>query len=282
MTTNRCTLWSVMWMILACGVERDADLLLRLVSLETPSASIHLAQCRQLRSETLRGECQLVIAQRAAEASGAPPEQHCSQIDDATWQSECWFVAAEAHSESDPALAAVLCTRSGPFADHCSQHLWQQSIRRLTWKRGSDAFASELPDAKRIFDAWAPHLAADFDFEARLWRRFYEGGFERSGKIELSKCTALPQADEARCRTAGASLYGRRIQEIRHITRAMAELCRIPEPTSAAASATGVPELVVEPAIELDAVVVRALAEVCDAEGNPVPSDRRVMSPDGR
>ena len=272
----------MLWMFLACGVERDADLLLRLVSLEAPDAAIHLAECRRLTSDTLRGECQLVIAEKAAASAGAPPEQHCDQIDEHTWQSECWFVAAESYSEAEPARAAVLCARSGPFADHCSQHLWQQSIRRLTWSRGSDAFVSELPDAARIFAAWAPHLAADFDFEARLWRRFYEGGFERSGTIALSKCAPLPEADAIRCRTAGASLYGRRIQEIRHITRAMAELCAIPESTAAAAAATGVPELSVEPAVELDAVVARARADICDADGRPIPADRRVMSPDGR
>jgi hypothetical protein len=275
----------VLWMVLACGVgreERDADLFLRLARLEAPSVAVHLPQCAGLDSEALRGECQLLIAQRAAEAAGEPPERYCDRIESPTWRSECWFVAAEASSEDDPAHAAELCARSGPFADHCGQHLWQQSIRRLTWNRGSEAFAAKLPDARRIHAAWAPHLAADFDFEARLWRRFYEGGFERSGRIELSKCAALPAEDALRCRTAGASLYGRRIQEIRHIDRAMAELCAIPEPTSAAAAATGVPELVVEPAGELDAVVVKALSEVCDADGQPTPSDRRVMSPDGR
>lgn len=246
-----------------------------------PDPEVHLSQCQQLRSDALRGECQLAIAQHAAAAAGAPPEQHCERIDEDTWRSECWFVAAESWSESEPSRAAQLCARSGAFADHCSQHLWQQAIRRLTWNRGSDAFADQLPEAQEIVAAWSPHLAADFDFEDRLWRRFYEGGFERSGHIALSQCDGLPQADGLRCRTAGASLYARRIQEIRHITRAMAELCAVPEPTSAAAAATGVPELVVEPAVELDAVIVRALESVCDAEGNPVPSDRRVMSPDG-
>ena len=206
--------------MLACGVERDADRFLRLVSLEEPDPETHLSECRVLRSDALRGECQLAVAQRAAVAAGEPPEQHCEGIDDATWQSECWFVAAESWSESEPSRAAELCGRSGAFADHCSQHLWQQAIRRLTWSRGSDAFVDRLSEAQEIFAAWSPHLAADFDFEGRLWRRFYEGGFERAGRIELSKCDGLPQADRLRCRTAGASLYARRIQEIRHITRA--------------------------------------------------------------
>ena len=272
----------VLLYMLACDVERDADLLLRLVSLERPDVGLHLPECRALRSENLRGECQLVIAQRAAEVDGEPPEQHCGLIDEPTWRSECWFVAAESWSEDDPGRAAALCAKSGPFADHCSQHLWQQAIRRLTWHRGSDAFASELSDARNIHDAWAPHLSDGFDFESRLWRRFYEGGFERSGRIELSKCTVLDEPDRLRCRAAGASLYGRQIQEIRHITRAMAELCAVPEPTSAAATATGVPELGVEPAAELDAVIAKAIQDTCDEDGNPIPSDRRVMSPDER
>ena len=223
-----------------------------------------------------------MIAQNSASSSNLPPETHCERIEEGMWRSECWFLAAEAWSEEDPARAAALCDKSGSFADHCSQHLWQQAIRRLTWYRGSDAFASELPDAQRIFDAWAPHLAEKFDFEVRLWRRFYEGGFERSGRIELSKCAAVEGEHRLRCRAAGATLYARRIQEIRHISRAMAELCAVHAPTSAAATATGVPELSVEPAPELDAVIASAIEDICDADGNPIPIDRPVMSPDGR
>ncbi len=267
-------------LFLACQTptaEPDPVRYQRLMTLADPDPAVHLDQCLALAQPALQGECQLVIAQRAAPSPGAL----CDAIAAPIWQWECYFLAAESVSDDDPAAAAALCLSSGGFADHCSQHLWQQSLRRLTWHRGADAFADTLPRAEHIFTSWAPYLAAQTDFTVRFWRRYYEGGFERSGRIDLSFCAGLPGEHPLRCRAAGSTLYSRRIGQIRHIEPAMRTLCALPEPTSAAAAASGVPEFRAAPDEALDAVIARVQGEACDG-AEPILSARPVMVPDPR
>ncbi|MFT4980047.1 MAG: hypothetical protein ACI8S6_005959 [Myxococcota bacterium] len=258
-------------LIVACNnypVETDASRYTRLVSLEAPDAE-DLAACAALSGEDLRGDCGLVVARRAASAQRLPPEAYCDDIEGAVWQAECLFMAAEDHNETDEIeLAAELCLRSALFSDHCSQHLWQRSLRVLTWKGGSAAFEERLPHAGRLHARWAPLLAEDTDFSVRFWRRYYEGGFERAQIIDLSTCQPLPEEDRRRCRTAGSALLFRRVQEVIRIPRAAQDLCAS-APTVETLAQNGPPQFRASPDEDLDAVVVKLQSLHC-RDGRPL------------
>lgn len=258
--------------LLACvSSVSDAEIYTELVSLEEPNAEIHLLECRSLQSESLQGDCQLAVAVHAAKAQKMPPETWCPDIDDPVWREECFFQAAEYWNEQeDPARAAMLCAKAGKFQTDCSQHLWQRALRALTWRSGSRKFAENLSTAEEIYAGWMPLLESSEDVQVRFWRRYYEGGFEREQALRPGDCDALPNSlHQDRCHRAVARIYGRRIHEIRHIPPAVRAFCAIAEPTSAAAIATGVPELQAQPSPVLDEMVVVRWSQMC-AEGVPV------------
>lgn len=236
-----------------------------------------LAACDDLRDPDLQGDCGLAMARLAD-----PPESLCPQVQGEIWQAECYFMAAEDHNKAgDGARAAQLCMKSGDFTDHCAQHLWQKSLRGLTWNRGSSGFSETLPRAQRIYQEWSPLLASETDLEVRFWRRFYEGGFERDRLLNAdAACAPLPTTeDQQRCRAAAATLYARRIQEVTHLPRAVAALCHAAPASSASLTASGVPQFRAVPSEDLDPVVARAQERYCGADGTPQPETRALLSP---
>ncbi|MEL6349139.1 MAG: hypothetical protein AAFV53_38900 [Myxococcota bacterium] len=275
------------WWIIGCSGQEpaptdipDARRYASLVALETPDPDQHLVACAQLHDPDLQGDCSLVVARRAAETRREPPETYCDRLTGDVWQAECFFMAAEDHNDDrDYKRAAELCLRSRIFADHCSQHLWQKGLRGMTWRKGSRAFGGHLERAERLYAHWEPFLAEGTDFEVRFWRRFYEGGFERDRHINLAACDGLP-ADEhiRRCRTAGASLYTRKIQQISHIQKPMEMLCASNPPSAKTLSTTGVPEFQTTGGPELDAVIKSFQDKQCDGT-RPILSERRPLSP---
>ena len=269
----------LLWTLLSvwgCGAgsapEPEAVRYTRLVTDPAPDPDSALAACAALSAASLQGDCGLTVARNAAASRQEAPETYCDRIADPVWSAECYFMAAEDHNEDgDAARAAALCVKSALFTDHCSQHLWQRSLRVLTWRDGSAAFARALPRARRLYAEWAPLLAEETDFPSRFWRRYYEGGFERDRWIDISACDALEDAaDEQLCRAAATTLYRRELQQSMHIPRAMQVLCAS-EPTSAALAATPVPQFRTTPAPELDAVVARFQRLRCTEDGEPRP-----------
>jgi len=261
-------------LIAACAPrdqEPDATRYTRLVSMSSPSPA-DLAECEALDAPDLQGDCSLVVARQLAAGRGEPPETHCDTIRGEVWQAECYFMAAEDHNDDDNIeQAAAMCLKSALFDDHCSQHLWQRSLRVLTWKAGSGAFADRLPQARRLYRRWAPLLAAETDFPVRFWRRYYEGGFERSRALDLAACDAVSGEDRLRCRAAGTALFTRRIQEVLRLPRAAADLCAS-EPTAAALAAGGPPQFQGASDPDLDDAVAKLQQTYC-ADGVPLPGD---------
>lgn len=282
-------LWS--WILLSCNSESpplpdaaDAHRYAALVSLTDPDPDQHFADCQALSGPDLRGDCSLVIARKAAKSRGEPPETYCDRLAEVSgsgdlWQDECYFMAAEDYNKrKDAGRAAAMCLQARAFADHCSQHLWQQGLRSLTWHTGSAAFPEHLDDAQQIYAQWAPHLAEGTDFDVRFWRRFYEGGFERDRHINMRACVGLPtQTDQKRCRDAGATLYERKLREVAHIHHPMALLCSLP-PSAKRLSETGVPEFQTTGGPELDAILTRTHAERC-RDGQPIVAERMLLAP---
>lgn len=248
--------------------ESDALRYTRLVSLSAPEES-QLQECAELSNPQLRGDCGLAVAQRVAASHAQPPETFCPQITEPVWRSECFFVAAEFHNDQDNIeTAAALCLQAALFTDHCSQHLWQRSLRTLTWHNGSQDFLEHLPDAQRLYDRWAPLLSSETDFPVRFWRRYYEGGFERARSIDLRACASLPQEARMRCRTAGCALFERQIEEIIRIPRAAEDLCASP-PDADALSRSGPPQFNAHTDPDLNAVIARLQETHCQ-DGMPV------------
>lgn len=255
------------WLILltaACGTDTEPDAVryTRIISDASPHSST-LRDCQQLSRPDLRGDCELVVARRVADAEQRPPETHCDQIDGEAWEAECFFMAAEDHnSDGDVARAAALCLRSALFTDHCAQHLWQRTLRGFTWHNGSRDFAQRLPAAQKLYSSWAPLLEDQTDFPVRFWRRYYEGGFERSRDIDLAACEPLPEDDRRRCRTAGIALLSRRIQEIIQLPRAATEFCSS-APNADALTQSGPPQLSARSDPDLDRAIANLQQRYC-------------------
>lgn len=257
--------------LFACSprdVEPDAARYTRLVSMAAPTAD-DIRDCAGLSDPDLRGDCALVTAQNAARAAGVLPETFCPQIDAPAWQSECYFMAAEAYNnERAYPQAAEMCLRATLFTNHCAQHLWQKPLAALTYKDGAAAFAPRLADAKRLHQRWAPLLDEHTDFTARFWRRYFEGGFERSRRIDLDACASLPEEDARRCQEAGASLFSRRLLDAIQFPRGHELVCAA-EATTAAVVRIGPPQLRASPHPELDAGVARFQQTYCQG-GRPL------------
>lgn len=222
-----------------------------------------LARCQRIRERSLRGDCSLVAASRAAQ-----PVAHCPQVPAGVWQEECWFIAAEAVNRlGEVGQAAELCQRAGRFRLDCAQHLWQTPVHRLIHSRGAAGFSAALPEATALHDAWAPVLAAQSDFEGRFWAKFFGNGFEGQGlPITTRWCAPLPATHHAACRGAAAAFLARELgPAVEHPDRLLA-FCQLSSPGVAAVRRW----IDAEPDPMLDSVVAERQVDICtNAPGAP-------------
>lgn len=252
----------LLWMLLGCAVESDADRYYRLTAGEGDPAG-RVAECMKLSSVTMQSDCQLTVAGRAEDMAGL-----CPSLSEPVWRSECFFMAAERLKISAPEQAEQLCMEATHFRNECIQHLWQFELMSLT-RHGSRSFPASLPKATALYLRWED-LSADSDMEVRFWRLFYTSGFQRARFLSPSHCAPLPGAHQARCRQAAAVQYRKQIHHIAKISRALSVLCALDPVTSEAAAQTRVPELSAEPAAELDVVLAEVHDQLCEG-GVPRP-----------
>lgn len=257
----------LLWMLLGCASESDADRYYRLTAGEGDPVA-RVAECLTLSSPTMRSDCQLVVATQSADMAGL-----CALLAEPVWRSECYFIAAERLKNSDPEQAELLCLEVTHFRNECIQHLWQFELMRLI-RHGSRSFPASLPKATALYLRW-DELSSDSDMEVRFWQLYYTGGFQRSQLLTPSHCAPLPGAHQARCRQAAAVQYRSQIHRVATLPRALSVLCALDPVTSAAAAQTRVPELRAEPAAELDVVLAEMHGQLCEG-GAPRPDAAEV------
>jgi hypothetical protein len=177
------------------------------------------------------------------------------------WREECWFLAAEASNRSGDSLsAAALCQKSGRFALDCAQHLWQTPVHGLIHGPGAEAFAAVLPRAEALYDAWAPLMVAQTDFEERFWSKFFGNGFEGQGEpVDLGWCSPLPTARRGACDAAGVAHYAREIGPRVEQAGGLEAMCALTAPGVASLSRW----LTAAPDPRLDAEAARRVVEIC-------------------
>ena len=246
----------LLWMLLGCATESDADRYYRLTAGEGDLAG-RIAECVKLSSLTMQSDCQLTVSTQSEDMAGL-----CPSLAEPVWRSECYFIAAERLKNSDPEQAELLCLEVTHFRNECIQHLWQFELMSLT-RHGSRSFPASLPRATDLFLRWE-ELSADSDMEVRFWRLFYTSGFQRAGLLDPSHCTPLPGVHQVRCRQAAAVQYRKQLHHIVRIPRALSVLCALDPVTAHAAAQTRVPELRSGPAAELDVVLAEVHEQVCE------------------
>ncbi len=183
-------------------------------ALESEDLRAARRDCRSIIDEGVGGDCLVAVSIELAPQQGIDPEDGCPQVPAGVWQDECWFMAAEYWREQkrDPDRGAALCEKAGEFAEDCAQHLWQTSIRKATWKKGSGAMVDQLPTMKRNYCRWVERVGHYTDIENRFWQRFYGSVFEGERSLDLSICADLPtELDREHCRAAGANTMKVRI-----------------------------------------------------------------------
>jgi len=190
----------------------DADLYQQVLTAPAAELGQDQARCGRIDDLDLRGDCVVTLATRRRDADGPPsPELLCATAPVGTWRDECLFVSAEAaRKRGQRERAAELCREAGGFKDDCGQHLWQGEVRSAIApsRRGAPqpTYAEALPVAREIYLRWAPLLEDDTDMSERFWRRFYQNGFERHERLDLSACEGLPDDHETRCQQAAVLL----------------------------------------------------------------------------
>ncbi len=214
-----------------------------------------LEQCRAIDDSTLAGDCALYVVMVESRRPEGAPARWCEQVPAGTWRDECWFVAGEkARRDGKLEASARYCMEAGAFKDDCAQHLWQSEVHRLIHRRGSGAFGEALPAAESVYGKWAPLLAAQSDFDARFWAKFFQNGFEgQGGFVDLSHCDALPEPHNARCVEAGTEMYARELSP--RLSDFGVDLCTLDAPEDGGWSQLLAQWVPTRPDARLDAVV---------------------------
>ena len=97
---------------------------------------------------------------------------------------------------------------------------------------GPAGFGDALPSAERLFRRWEERLGDDTDLSTRFWSRYYAGGFEGMGGVDLRWCTPLAEPHHERCLQAGAEVYARDLAPL--LEREGVDLCAISAPDATA------------------------------------------------
>jgi hypothetical protein len=257
-----------------CGPETDAERYLAVLQGPGRDAEADLARCAEIGDAATRGDCALVVAERAEGAPG----RLCPSVPEGTWRDECWFSAAEAAMEGGDWKAAIgLCDQAGRFQNDCTWHLWQDELRAVLGPPRKRDLVASLPAARRLHDTWAARLQDGGDFELRYWRRYYEMVLEVGPHLDPTRCAAVGGVDAARCHHATAHLFMRRLLDRVRGPGGDAAFCGLAQPdTASAAAALG---LSATPSPLLDAVVEEQFAHRC-TRGWKGPYDGVVTSPD--
>lgn len=228
-----------------------------------------LGRCATLSDPYLAGDCALQVVTVEAHRPNGRPDRWCDRVPAGVWRDECWFVSAESwRRRRDEKRAAALCTKAGVFKNDCGQHLWQNVASRLA-RGGPSTFARQLPQAERLYDHWAPMLAASTDFDDRFWLRFYQAGFESVHSVDLSWCDALPADAAKRCVHAGKAWLQREIGPRLDRAHARDTFCALSAPTIADVNSW----VAARPDPRLDAVVAERHVALCTPGVDPVPPD---------
>ncbi len=243
-----------------------------------------LAPCAALAAadpaaRALRGDCEV---DRALRADG-DPGRWCPAVHGSPWREECWFQAAEARQRAgDPAGAAELCRRTGPFLDDCAWHLAQEDLARLARRVPAERALARFSEARAAYAAWAPLLGEGTRFRRVFWRRFYGMAFAGRQPIRPSLCEALIPAEagpEGRpaCRLGAAEAFLDRLRARLDRPEARARLCAAAPDLAASLAALG--DVEAEDSPLLEAVLAERRAIACDGAPPPPEVSRVAGSP---
>lgn len=270
---SRLLLPSLGLLTAACGSgepsrAQDGRIYAAVLAEPAEEAADDLGRCGQIADDHTRGECTLVVVQRMADAGRSPPEDGCALVTEEPWSSECWFMAAEHWAKrGEPARAAELCTRAGPFVDDCAQHLWQDDVYALVRRQGSRVLPKRLPRAQALYRTWEPVLGSSSDFSVRFWRRFYEAPFEPERPLDLRACAELPGAHEELCRLAAGRVYVIRLHDRnRHKQPGVPHICDL-EPLTTEALGRAQPGMEVMEDPFFDALLAEQQGMLCGGAG---------------
>jgi hypothetical protein len=190
------------------------DAQLHAAVLEAPPASVELDDCADIRSEDLRGECQLYWAFNLGGQLKLEPGTRCAELE-GVWRDECFFLAAEQvrRRRSDPQAAGRLCAQAGRFGNDCGQHLWQTPVAQIAGRHARSLdLEGALKQATPVYCEWDPVLGEGTDFRSRFWSKLYGGILERHAEVDLGHCDRLEdEAHALACTEAAELLYLRRI-----------------------------------------------------------------------
>ncbi len=266
---------------LAVGCDRhaksDAVIYAQLVALDAPDPARDLPRCRALSHADSVGDCELVIARNAATSAGVSPTTWCNEISSEAWRDECWFLGAEDLLRSNQLQpAATACLTAGRFRDECAQHLWQRELRNVAGRPGQVDVVGSVPRATKVYQKWSAKLGAETDLEVRLWRRYYELGFERSAQLDAGMCAALEPVDRARCEQSIAWLLARRLMDRSHRPEDHRRLCAAPATVEGLDAVLPGLNATAHPALE--PVVTETVPRIC-AQGDGTPAEDGVVRP---
>lgn len=241
--------------------------------LSAPLDEVRLEDCAEIRSDDLRGDCQLYAAQVLGRTDGFG--ELCVGVDDGVWRDECYFLAAEQARRigEDKRDAGRLCARSGRFANDCAQHLWQTGLKR-TVDANSDDLERVVTKTRALYCYWEPVLGEDTDFRVRFWQRAFSGWYERHQELDPSMCDALEPAAADHCHRAAGGLYLRRL----HMAAAQdpGVLCG-PDPSVQALSDR--PNLAAVDTPLFQELLTLQAAWACSGEGGMAPAAEPLLAP---
>lgn len=159
-----------------------------------------LSRCARLSSQSLRGECAMIVALSVSKREGLRPDALCKRVAAGTWRDECFFLAAERYRTLGKTKAAIrACRQTGPFRSSCALHLWQRAAATLTLRFGATRIAEMEPHALRMYDRWHARVGDFSDFETRFWIKIFRQLWSQPGLVDTTRCDVLSEAPQAAC-----------------------------------------------------------------------------------
>lgn len=221
------------------------------------SLPVALATCAKLRLEASRDSCELMSVQAAPRATLYVDA--CGTIGNPKAKDECIFQAAEAAlGRGELEVAIGTCARTNVYRRDCAEHVWTYMHAK------NPAVVDEVIEMLReAMPDLAGALAAD---ERGMKGKLLRAELKRQNVLSNSLCE--PETREI-CEGELAGLLRRRwIVAASQMPLAKEELCRdvsvgrLPDPTNKMPSR---PDLIWEPAPNLDEAIRKVQAEVCES-----------------
>ena len=116
---------------------RDVDRYLAALSADDPAAGF--AQCADLSTASLRGDCQSDLSERLLQPDSTMAEVTtiCDTIEQPAWRHECWFMAADIRQVTGPMVWAA-CEQTGRYRSFCFDHALQRELAAVVLPLGAE------------------------------------------------------------------------------------------------------------------------------------------------